>query len=96
MLGCDRFGNVQLAARAWVLEQAGLRLGARVQIAGPAGRRAATVGRTFGDVAPGSLVVYIDSHGRLALAEHCGDAASRLGVRAGDIITVAVTPAPAP
>jgi S-adenosyl-L-methionine hydrolase (adenosine-forming) len=95
VLGCDRFGNVQLAARPWVLDQAGFRLGARVQIAGPAGRRTATVGRTFGDVAPGSLVVYSDSHGRLALAEHGGDAASRLGVHAGDIITVAVTPVPA-
>lgn len=96
VLGCDRFGNVQLAARAWVLDQAGLRLGAGVQIAGPAGRRAATVGRTFADVAPGSLVVYIDSHGRLALAERGGDAASRLDVRAGDIVTVTVTVTPAP
>jgi len=96
VLGSDRFGNVQLAARAGALEQAGLRPGARVQIAGPAGRHAGTVGRTFGDVAPGSLVVYVDSHGQVALAERGGDAASRLGARAGDIITVAVTPAPAP
>jgi S-adenosylmethionine hydrolase len=96
ILGCDRFGNVQLAARGEALERAGIRLGARVQISGPAGRCAAVFGRTFGDVAPGTLVVYADSHGQLAVAENRGDAASRLGARGGGVITVALTTAPAP
>jgi len=96
ILGCDRFGNVQLAARADALDRAAIRPGAGVQITGPAGRGTAAVAHTFGDVPAGSLLVYVDSHGQVAVAVSRGDAASRLGARAGGFVTVAVTPAPAP
>jgi S-adenosylmethionine hydrolase len=42
------------------------------------------VGRTFGDVPPGGLVIYEDSAGDVAVARNGGSAAALLGVRAGD------------
>ena len=48
------------------------------------GGRAMARGRTFGDVAPGALLLYEDSGGSLALAVNGGSAAAALGVRAGD------------
>ena len=42
------------------------------------------LGRTFGDVAPGALVIYEDSAGDVAVAVNGGSAAALLGVRAGD------------
>jgi S-adenosylmethionine hydrolase len=42
------------------------------------------VGRTFGDVPAGELVIYVDSAGDVALAVNGGSAAERLGVRTGD------------
>jgi len=96
ILGCDRFGNVQLAARSEDARAAGLVTGLSAEVTGPGGRGAAVVARTFGDAARGLLVVYLDSHGYVAVAENLGDAAARLGARAGGALTVAVTPAPAP
>ena len=42
------------------------------------------VGRTFGDVPPGGLVIYEDSAGDVAVAVNGGSAAALLGVSAGD------------
>lgn len=42
------------------------------------------LGRTFGDVEPGGLVIYEDSAGDVAVAVNGGSAAALLGVRAGD------------
>jgi S-adenosyl-L-methionine hydrolase (adenosine-forming) len=42
------------------------------------------LGRTFGDVVPGALVIYEDSAGDVAVAVNGGSAAALLGVRAGD------------
>jgi len=96
ILGCDRFGNVQLAADAAALDRAGIGAGVGVEVRGPAGRASGAVARTFGDVRPGAVVVYGDSHGRLAVAVNGGDAASRLGARAGGSVVISVTPAAAP
>ena len=68
----DGFGNV--------ITDGELPDGAGVRIGG----RAVTVGRTFGDVAPGELLLYADSSGSLALAVNGGSAAELLGVRSGD------------
>jgi hypothetical protein len=46
------------------------------------------VGVTFADVAPGGLVLYVDSAGQVALAVNGGDAAAELGLVSGDPITV--------
>jgi len=43
-------------------------------------------GTTFGDVAPGELVVYPGSVGFLEVAQRDGDAAGRLGVSLGDAV----------
>jgi S-adenosyl-L-methionine hydrolase (adenosine-forming) len=80
----DRFGNVQLDARDWALRP-GARLAARVR--GEAWPGA--YGRTFADVAPGELLVYEDSYGRLALAVNQGSAVDRLGVSVGDEVRIA-------
>jgi S-adenosyl-L-methionine hydrolase (adenosine-forming) len=81
----DRFGNVQLQARAQDMERAGLPLGACVNVAG---RFEATRGRTFADVASGGLVVYEDSSGWIAVAENGGSAAAALTVGAGSTFTL--------
>jgi S-adenosylmethionine hydrolase len=88
VLYVDSFGNLRLAGTPADLAAAapGLRPGGRVEIefsaaAGrPAIREAATWARTFGEVLPGSPVLYEDSFGRLAYADNQGNAAERLGV----------------
>jgi S-adenosylmethionine hydrolase len=49
-------------------------------------------GTTFGDVDPGGLVCYHDSSGFIAVAVAGGDAARRLGLRAGTRMTLSVAP----
>jgi S-adenosyl-L-methionine hydrolase (adenosine-forming) len=73
VLEVDSFGNLRLDA--------------------PAGTEAARVNghdvataRTFGDVPPGTLLLYTASDGSRALAVNGGSAAALLGVRAGDEI----------
>ena len=68
----DGFGNL--------ITDGVLPAGDRVRIGGHDVR----IGRTFGDVAAGALVLYTDSAGDLALAVNGGSAAARLDVRAGD------------
>jgi S-adenosylmethionine hydrolase len=81
----DRFGNVQLQARAQDMERAGLPLGACVSVAG---RLEGTHGSTFTDVTAGGLVVYEDSSGWIAVALNGGSAAAALAVEAGSSLTV--------
>ncbi|MQA17538.1 MAG: hypothetical protein GEV09_26630, partial [Pseudonocardiaceae bacterium] len=47
-----------------------------------------TVGRTFGGVATGRAVLYIDSSEHVAVAINGGHAAATLGLRPGDQITL--------
>ncbi len=79
ILTVDRFGNLQLAARADTLPDL-----SGVAVNG----RPATAGGTFGDAAPGALVVFADSAGYLAVAVNGGSAAALLDARAGDRVTV--------
>jgi S-adenosylmethionine hydrolase len=78
VLSVDGFGNVQLAAT----DLGGLTGTVRVQ------GRPAAVGRTFGDVPAGELVVLADSAGYVAVAVNGGNAAARLGLGPGDEVTV--------
>ena len=64
----DWYGNLQLAATASELEQAGF--GERVVV----GELDATIGKTFSDAAPGGLVVYVDSGRHVAIARNGGSA----------------------
>lgn len=81
VLTVDRFGNLQLAVRA---DSVPLDTGAAATVDG----RPASAGGTFGDAAPGDLVVFADSAGYLAVAVNGGSAAALLGARAGDHVTV--------
>ncbi len=81
----DRFGNVQLEARADDLAAAQLVLGEAVSVQG----RDVQSGRTFADVDPGELVLYLDSSGAVTLAVNGGDAAADLDLAPGDEVTIA-------
>ena len=79
VLTVDRFGNLQLAVLADTMPPLS---GVTVN------DRPATAGATFGDVAPGGLVVFTDSAGYLAVAVNGGSAAALLNIHAGDHVTV--------
>lgn len=81
----DRFGNVQLQARAADMERAGLLPGSCIDVDG---RLEATHGRTFADVPEGEPVAYEDSSGWIAMAVNGASAAERLAVRAGVPLTL--------
>ena len=91
-VGSDRFGNVQLMAGAADLGAAALAIGDRVEVDAGRGRHFATVARTFADVPPGALLVYLDSHGMVAVAASGGDAAARIGVAPGAQVVVSRSP----
>ncbi len=93
----DTFGNVQLAAEGALLADAGLRPPGRALVwaaapgtgpsLGAAGGTPVTelaVGVTFGSVAPGELVLYVDAAGMAAIAVRDGDAARTLAVAPAD------------
>ena len=67
----DGFGNLITDA---ALPERSVRLGGRE----------VTVGQTFGDVAPGELVIYEDSAGEVAIALNGGSAAALLNLKTGD------------
>ncbi len=84
VVAADTFGNAILDATHADLVESGLRLG-DAMAARTGGRRVrGVVARTFSDVGAGSLLLYEDAGGALALAVNGGDAAALLGVQAGD------------
>ncbi|HKN99065.1 MAG TPA: SAM-dependent chlorinase/fluorinase [Pseudonocardiaceae bacterium] len=85
IIGVDRFGNLQLAAGAHELAAFGLRRGDQVRVRHNRSTVDGTVGDTFADVPPGSLLVLVDSAGQLSLAVNGGSAAEALGGRTGDV-----------
>lgn len=86
--GLDRFGNAALIASAEQADEAGLKPGRPLTVEAGAGTWEAVYARTFADVAEGELIAYLDSDARLALAVNRGSAAQRLGLRAGDEVTL--------
>lgn len=84
VVGADGFGNVVLDAGHDDLVASDLRLGDAVAARAGSRRVRGVVARTFADVAPGSLLLYEDAGGSLALAVNGGDAAALLGLRPGD------------
>jgi S-adenosylmethionine hydrolase len=79
----DGFGNVQLSLPGADAPRAGLVPGATVTLAWDGGEATAPFVRAFGDVGPGELLCYRDSGDWVAIAVSGGDAARRLGLRAG-------------
>jgi S-adenosylmethionine hydrolase len=88
VLATDRFGNVQLAARAPDLEAAGLSGAQRLEVM--TGDHAILVrrARTFGQLRPTEAGLTIDSSGFLALVVNGGSAALALGLGPGDEVTL--------
>lgn len=86
----DHFGNVQLAAPASSLRDAGLVVGAQVRIQHGQQQFTGVVGRTFADVNEGELVVLSDSAGLVAIALNGGSAAHRLGLTPGDSAEIGI------
>jgi S-adenosylmethionine hydrolase len=87
-LAVDRFGNVALNLRREQLEQDQLAAGTRVELTSRGERFYAVFARTFGDAPRGSLILYEDSYGSLALAVSRGSAAQLLRVEEGSEIVL--------
>jgi S-adenosyl-L-methionine hydrolase (adenosine-forming) len=87
-LGVDRFGNVALNLRRDQLERAALAPGTRVELTRRGERFYAVFARTFADAPRGSLILYEDSYGSLALAVSRGSAALLLRIEEGGEIVV--------
>jgi S-adenosylmethionine hydrolase len=80
VLLADRYGNLILSASpgdlgdartGWIAEAAGRRIPLR---------------RVYAEAAPGELLALVDSYGALEIAVREGNAAARLGLRAGDTV----------
>jgi S-adenosylmethionine hydrolase len=84
VVASDTFGNATLDAAGDDLTASGLRLGDAIAARAGGRRVRGVVARTFSDVAPGSLIVYEDAGGSVAVAVNGGDATALLGLRAGD------------
>jgi S-adenosylmethionine hydrolase len=79
----DRFGNVALNLRREHVEHAELAPGSRVELTCRGEHFYAVFARTFGDAPRGSLILYDDSYGSLALAVSRGSAAQLLRIEEG-------------
>lgn len=92
VLTVDHFGNVALAAGAAELAAMGLQTGASATLRWPTGVQPVRLGRTFGDVAEGDLILLIDSAGHLAVARRAGSAARHTGLKPGAVVELTITP----
>ena len=87
----DRFGNAQLSLTGQEAARAGMPPGVAVALEFGGQRLTVPFRTTFGDVAPGELVCYTDSAGFVSVAVNGGDAARRLALRPGTLVTLGVT-----
>ena len=74
----DRYGNAALGLGEGEATHAGLELGDQIAVEAGGTLHLASYARTFADVRQGSLLVYLDSYGNLALAVNRGSAAELL------------------
>jgi S-adenosylmethionine hydrolase len=77
----DAFGNLLTSVGADLVPA-----DAQVEVNGRAGTFRPTLGKTFADVAPGSLVAYIGSSGRLEIGLRDGSAAEMTGAARGGAV----------
>jgi len=90
VVAVDRFGNVQLAAGADVLEEAGIAGAPRLDVRAKGHRSPAREARTFAEVAEWAVGIVVDSSGRLALVRNRDSAAESLDLGAGDEVEIAL------
>jgi len=81
----DKFGNVALSATPRLVPLTNWR---KVMVNTGHGSYQVTVGRKFGDVNPGELVLYVNSFGHLEIAMNQGNAAKKLMVDIGDNVSI--------
>lgn len=84
----DRFGNLALDLSEDRLVDSGLKLGRRVWVEAAGVTLDAVYALTFADVPADSLLLYLDSYRNLALAVNRGSAEERLGIGAGERVTL--------
>jgi hypothetical protein len=87
-LSSDAFGNVSLDATAELAARAGLGFGGVVEIQAAGVCQRGRLARTFGDVAPGELLIFEDSRGALAVAINGGSAMLALGLAPDDEVVL--------
>jgi S-adenosyl-L-methionine hydrolase (adenosine-forming) len=90
VLTVDRFGNVQLSVTKALAEQAGITPGVTLRLRWADRELDMPFRRTFGEVPAGEVVAVTDSSGLTAIAVNGGDAAARLGLRAGMPVTISL------
>jgi S-adenosyl-L-methionine hydrolase (adenosine-forming) len=88
VVSVDRYGNASLDLADPELPRTGLKLGRRLDVESPSGRRHATFVSTFADVGSGELILYEDSARNLALAVNRASAAEALRLEPGDEVTL--------
>lgn len=80
----DHFGNLITDVSAASFLEGWARQASHVRVAG----QRVAIGRTFGEVEDGALLVYAGSFGRLEIAVRGGDASRRLGVCRRDVVAL--------
>jgi len=90
VLGVDRFGNLALNLTRQQLDSARVVPGTRVELSCHGERYYAVAARTFGDAAPGELILYEDSYRHVAVAVSRGSAADVLGAGEGSELLIQV------
>jgi S-adenosylmethionine hydrolase len=88
LLHVDHFGNLTTNLDAALAARAGFTLGQPLTVTVGSRTVQATFARAFGDVPTGAYLVYVDQDA-VKIAVNAGNAATGLGVRAGDDITIA-------
>jgi S-adenosyl-L-methionine hydrolase (adenosine-forming) len=87
VLDLNRFGNVQLSARASHLAAAGLDRHERIAVASHAGEAVVQRVSTYADLSPGEWGLMVDPRGWLAVIRgNPGNAAEGLGIGSSDLV----------
>jgi S-adenosylmethionine hydrolase len=90
VLAVDRFGNLALNLAREHLDGAGVVPGTRVELTCRGDSFFAVAARTFGDAAPGELILYEDSYRNVAVAVSRGSAAAVLRAQEDSTILISV------
>ncbi|HEY2668574.1 MAG TPA: SAM-dependent chlorinase/fluorinase [Actinomycetota bacterium] len=84
----DRFGNLSINVDAAAAAEAGIVVGAQLDVGVEGHRLVVPFGETFGSVPPAEPVVTEDSHGQLAVCVNLGSAADRFGASLGSKVLI--------
>jgi S-adenosyl-L-methionine hydrolase (adenosine-forming) len=85
VIGVDRFGNVRLGVRSDDLDAARLSAAELTLLSGGAQVTVRRI-RTFGELAPPTVGLLVDSAGWIAAVQNGASAAEELGLRPGDAV----------